>query len=201
MAKTLKNVAFASLLISLPSMADGGRIGIVSESDLPSVWVPAPGAKQYAAGYPSVADKTQDVCIGIGYRIQKDGSTSDFNVISVWNSKDPKIETTSDRIDEFVQLAAAVVSKRRYAPAPDARPKITFTAATFAFSGSGTLNEATIAGHCRIEDLDAFVERTQVDAYRRGSVQRSQLEKYQRENRPSDEALRNYNRRSGSAGG
>lgn len=197
MANTSRIAVLTGLLVSLPLQADGGRIGIVSESDLSSAWVPAPGAKQYAAGYPNVADKTQDVCIGIGYRIQKDGTTSDFNVISAWNSKDPAMETTSEKIDAYVQLAAAVVSMRRYAPAPDAKPKIVFTAATFAFKGSGNLSETVISSHCRIEDLNAFVERKQVDAYRRGNVQRSQLEKYQRENTPSDEALRNYNRRSG----
>ena len=118
---------------------------MVSEHELSRYWNQAPDQPRIIAGYPDVAaDRSQDVCITIGYLIGQDGRTSRFTELSSWSSAARKGRPTEKEVEPFVQIAAAVVSRRQYVRAGDSAPQPVLTAATFVFDGSKTAGNETI---------------------------------------------------------
>lgn len=154
-------------LASAPAHAQ--RVTIVSESKSGDLWVQAPGTPRVVAGYPTnVADQSLDVCVSIGYRINKDGSTSSFSQLKAWSSRTPGVEPKPELVQPFVQSAAAAVSMWRLVPR-SGKAKSIYTAATFAFDGSKTVDAGKISAYCRIDDLPWFVAEAQKDN-RRGNL-------------------------------
>lgn len=168
--KSLRLLIASGMVFALASAAaHADRITIVSESKSGEVWVQAPGTARVVAGYPTtVADKTQDVCVTIGYLIKKDGSTSDFSHLKAWSSRSPVGEPKPELVQPFVQSAAAAVSMWRLAPR-EGKPKSIYTSATFAFDGSKAVDAGKIAAYCRIDDLPWFVAQAKKDN-RRGNL-------------------------------
>jgi len=149
---------FAALAAGLACA--GARIPVVDEAALPTVWSPAPGVPHYVPGYPDkVPDKSADVCITIGYSVGADGSTSGFSELNSWTSAHPDGLFVGEESDPYTQIAAAVVSRRKFVPVGKAHA--VFTSATFAFDGSNPLDEQAILAHCRIADLEDFVVQLQ----------------------------------------
>ena len=182
MAVRTAAVALAGLLAAIGT-ATAGRIDIVSEADIASSWVPAPDAPRVIAGYPaSAADKAQDVCVNIGFLINKDGSTSNFIQMKAWSSRAPMgAEPKPELVQAYVQTAAAAVSMWRFVPAAG-KAKPVYTSASFAFEGSKSATAAQIVENCRIPDLQAFVEQAKQDENRRGNLDRASIQREQMQN-------------------
>jgi len=166
-------VGTGACLVALCATA-GGRVTIVSEQDTAASWTLAPDAPRVVAGYPSAAaDHAQDVCVNIGYMIEKDGKTSNFIQLKAWSSAAGKDAPAQESIQPFVQSAAAAVSMWRFVPVNPKAHSI-YTSASFGFAGSKTLDEAAIRDRCRIEDLPALVAQAQAKQNRQMSdAQRS----------------------------
>lgn len=159
--------AAAALLIATHAGATG-RVAVVSERQLEDTWILDPGSPRILAGYPdAAADRSQDACVSIGYLINAAGTTSDFSELKSWTSVAPDRMPSRQQVQAFVQISAAVVSRWRYRPS-SGKPRPTYTSAVFAFDGSGQLGRAAIGEHCRIRDLQAFMDNAPGNARQAG---------------------------------
>ena len=162
------------------------RVTIVSEGVSASVWRPDPAVPPMTAAYPSkIVDKTEDVCIGIGYLLKEDGSTSDYSLLTSWGSKDEAGAQPGGRLDPFAQNAVAAVSRWRFVPLDGGKRsalKPLYTAATFAFSSNPAADLEALRGHCTIADLPAFVAKAQAAAYKKGNLNKGQMERNRAQN-------------------
>lgn len=161
-------------------------VTIVSEGASASLWRPDPAVPPMAAGYPSkLADKTEDVCIGIGYLLKEDGTTSDYSLLTSWGSKGDAGAQAGGRLDPFAQNAVAVVSRWRFVPLDGGKRaalRPLYTAATFAFSTNPAADLEALRGHCRIADLPDFVAKAQAAAYKKGNPDKGRMERNRAQN-------------------
>lgn len=143
---------------------EGDRIA--NEGTIGDKWKLAEGETLEMASYPAqFAPRGADVCIGLGYRIDVDGSTGGFAVLRQWNSEGAD-EPEPGFWQAFSQAAADAVSQWRFAPKPGAgAPRPTYTAATIVFSGGKA--QADAAAHCRIADLPTVVQERKSEGTRR----------------------------------
>lgn len=168
--------AVVAAIIAAP-LRSADQVPIVSEKEAGQGWSPAPGAPRVIAGYPtSVADRSQDVCVNIGFFINKDGTTSDFSEMKAWHGKHPDEKPKAEWVRPFAQSAAAAVSLWRFVPVSDKSQPI-YTSATFAFNGSKSVAVEQILERCRIENLSAHVAQARREAELRGNLARVQMER------------------------
>lgn len=152
----------AGTILLAGSLAASDRIEIVSETEVGQYWTHAPGVPKVVAGYPSAAsDRSQDVCVNIGYLIAPDGQTAEFFEMDSWSSASRGGRPKQKQVEAFVQIAAAAVSRWRFAPVGE-RPQPVFTSTTFAFDGSKTLSVDAIRQRCAIPNLQAFVDKARM---------------------------------------
>ena len=182
MSASSKNVLRTAVLAAMVCCAAGAmgaeRMNIVSEGGTAKDWQPAPGEVPATPGYPGIiADKSDEVCVSVGYMLNKDGSTSDFALLKSWSAKHSGDEL-SKYVDPFARNALAAVQRWRFVPAPDNRkPHSAYTAATFAFSTNANADQAALRVRCQIENLPAFVAKAQADAYRRGDLKKGEMDR------------------------
>lgn len=153
----------ASLLALIGSAAAADKKTILSEGGVALYWRPVPESIAMPA-YPGiVADKSEDVCVGIGYMLNTDGSTSDFAVLNAWGSKtDGNTKATGPHFLPFAQNALAAVQRWKFSSAsgPGSTVQPIYTAATFAFTTTPGTDATTLRGHCTIADLPGFIADT-----------------------------------------
>lgn len=147
----------ALLASSLAAAVGSHYVKILPQAEREQVWVPAPGQRQFLAGYPDAArERDLDVCVNVGFLIDARGQSSKFVELRSWSSASGEQQPSPESIAPFARLAATVLAQRRYAPARG-KGSPTYTAESFSFAGSGKLDDEAIAEHCRIEDLEAVV--------------------------------------------
>lgn len=181
--------AAGAMLLAFVASASG-RVAIVSEHQVGEDWTPAPDLPRVLVGYPaSAADKSRDVCVSIGFMIEKDGSTSNFSHVKSWSSATPDAEPAPEQLQPFVQSAAAAVSMWKFVPATR-KPRPVYTSAAFVFEGSQSPGPDAIRARCRIENLTAFVSQAKEREARKGDLERGRQERNRQENQilkgPSD---------------
>jgi len=170
-----------ALLGVFGSVSAADKAAILSEGGAAQYWRPVPESIAMPA-YPGiVADKSEDVCVGVGYMLNTDGSTSEFAVLNAWGSKtDSKLKGTDPHFFPFAQNALAAVQRWKFASTSGSSSKVKpiYTAATFAFSTTPGSDAATLRGHCTIADLPDFIAQAQADAYRRrGNLNKGVLDR------------------------
>lgn len=170
----------ASLLAVFGSASAADKASILSEGAASQFWRPIPETMAMPA-YPAiVADKSEDVCIGVGYMLNPDGSTSDFALLSAWGSKTAVAKPTDPHFLAFSQNSMASVQRWKFASigGVNAKVKPIYTAATFAFSTAQGADVAAVRGHCTIADLPDFIAKAQAEAYdRRGNLNKGILDR------------------------
>jgi hypothetical protein len=87
MRKAVGNVSTLAVSILLSCLASAGaseQVKVVPEGGLAKDWILQPGHALAAPGYPATfADRGDDVCVAIGYRVQPDGTTSDYVMLGM----------------------------------------------------------------------------------------------------------------------
>lgn len=163
------------------ALAAEDRLTILNEGDLGSFWRPMDETMAMPA-YPGiVADKSEDVCVSVGYLLKEDGSTSDFAVLNAWGSKTDKAKPTDPHFLPFAQNSLAAVQRWRYqAVAGGAKVRPIYTSATFAFSTSGA-DAGALKGKCRIADLRQFITDAQAEASK-NNITRSRMDRQRVQN-------------------
>ena len=92
---SLRALAALALCVSASvSAADKAPdTAIANEGAIRDKWMLADGAKLAAPGYPAeFAPDMRNVCMALGYKINPDGTTSDFQVLKQWNSATDDME-------------------------------------------------------------------------------------------------------------
>ena len=172
-------LAVATAALFATAALASGRITIVSEQDAAQSWTATPETARYVAGIPkNAADPGQDVCVTIGYLIDNEGKTSNYVEMKSWSSKGGDQKAGNADLGPYVQVAAATVSLRRFAPV--GKPRQVYTSSSFAFAGSKTLGEEEIRARCRIDDLPAFVaaaDRANKDRQRTATEEQTRRER------------------------
>ena len=173
-----KTILIAVALVFASSVHAQDRVRIANEGGIRSDWTLAPGAKLAAPGYPGAFAKTgDDVCVALGYRIQPDGSTSDFSLLKAWSSRSGEGEAVEGYWDAFSQASVAALQTWKFAPRPEVGTPIRVdTVATMTFTGKQSVDAATLRGKCKIEDLTAFLEQVKVDMTKRSDMNRHALD-------------------------
>ena len=182
-----------AVLIALALAAGSGaqaqdRVRVVNEGGIRGDWTLAPGTQLSAPGYPGAFAKTgDDVCVAVGYRIQPDGSTSDFSLLKTWSSRSGEGEAVEGYWDAFSLFSVAALQQWKFAPRPEVgKPTSVDTVATMTFTGLQSVDAATLRGKCKIEDLAAFLEQVKVDMAKRSDLNRHQIENSYRQQTRSD---------------
>lgn len=177
-----KLVLLSSLLLGAVVTAGAtaaDRASIISEGGAAAVWRPAPGPK-VVPGYPSTAaDQAEDVCVSIGYLLNKDGSTSEFSLLKTWGAKTPDSVKGRSKLTPFAQLAMAAVERWKFVPAGGGGAEIqpVYTAASFGFSNNPAADKEQIRQRCVISDLSAFIAKAQQEAYKRGNLNKGRMDR------------------------
>jgi len=155
------------------------KVRIANEGGIRDAWTLAPGTTLAAPGYPaSFAARGDAVCLAMGYRIQPDGSTSDFTLLRAWNGATGEQEPEAGYWDAFSQAGAAALSQWKFSPKTEAgMPKPVDTVATLVFAGKGESNVTALRGRCQVADLADFLENAKLKRNRRGDMNQHELER------------------------
>ena len=174
-----RNIAIALTLVVAQGAQAQDRVRVANEGGIRGEWMLAPGAALAAPGYPGAfASRGDNVCVAMGYRIQPDGSTSDFTLLKAWSSGGGEGEPVEGYWDAFSQASVAALQQWKFAPRPEVTKAIAVdTVATLTFMGKQAEDPAGLRGRCKIDDLAAFLEQTKVDMAKRSDMNRKQLEK------------------------
>lgn len=179
--RLLSSTLAAALVLAGAATAQD-RLSIVNEGETASLWR-AVAETHAMPAYPGiVADKSEDVCVSVGYMLKEDGSTSDFAVLKAWGSKTEKAKPTDPHFLPFSQNALAAVQRWRFASVAGATAKLrpVYTSATFAFTTTGA-DADSLKGRCRIDDLSGFITKAQAEASRK-NLNRGQLDRNRQQN-------------------
>lgn len=141
-----------AMATALPAAADQ-RIGVANEGGIRGQWTLAPGARLAVPEYPQAFVKRGDtVCVGVGYLLNPDGSTSNFTLLKAWNSASGTEEPDAGYWSAFAEAAADALKQWRFTPRPEVtHPKPVYTVATFVFGTKGAM--ASNRSHCAIPNL------------------------------------------------
>lgn len=178
--------ARTALFLALTALAGAATaetgLTILNEGDIAGLWRPV-GDSVPMPAYPGiVTDKSEDVCVSVGYLLKEDGTTSDFALLGAWGSKAEKAKPTDPHFTPFAQNSLAAVQRWRYQSVAGATAKLkpVYTAATFGFSTTGANLEA-LKGRCRIADLRGFIAKAQAEASRK-NITRGRMERQRVQN-------------------
>lgn len=155
------------------------KVRIVNEGGIRDEWTLAPGAKLAAPGYPAAfANRGDNVCMAMGYRINPDGGTGEFAVLKAWSSSMGESEPVDGYWDAFSQASVAALHEWRFMPKADVgKPRPVDTVATMTFMGRNPEDAANLRSKCKIDDLAAFLEQVRVEMAKRSDMNRRELEK------------------------
>lgn len=173
-----RNFAITLMLVSALGVQAQERIRVANEGGIRDAWTLAPGVSLAAPGYPGdFAARGDNVCVALGYRIQPDGTTSDFTLLKAWSSGSGEREPVEGYWDAFSQASVAALRQWKFAQRPEVTRAVAVdTVATMTFMGKQAEDAAGLRGKCRIEDLAAFLEQTRVDMANRSDLNRKQVE-------------------------
>lgn len=184
MKQALERIVVTAMLASCMAAAGAAEpVKLVPEGGLAKDWIVQPGNELAAPGYPGTfADRGDDVCVAIGYRVQPDGTTSDYVMLGGWNSSRRYQQPATGYWDAYSQAGAAALSQWRFAPKPgdgmESNAAVD-TVAVMTFRGeSSTRTTSDVRAKCAVPSLVArmqYVRREESDrlAFTSVSTQRT----------------------------
>ena len=184
MKQVLGRIVVTTMLASCMAAAGAAEpVKVVPEGGLAKDWIVQPGNELAAPGYPGTfADRGDDVCVAIGYRVQADGTTSDYVMLGGWNSSRRYQQPATGYWDAYSQAGAAALSQWRFAPKPgdgmESNAAVD-TVAVMTFRGeSSTRTTSDVRAKCAVPSLVArmqYVRREESDrlAFTSVSTQRT----------------------------
>lgn len=94
------------------------------------------------------------MCVGIGYKLNADGTTSDFTLLQAWSDNQPR-QSRSEYWQAFAGAASNAVAQWKFIPREGVfTPSPAYTVATFVFSDGAM--EAT-REKCKIPSLSQHI--------------------------------------------
>lgn len=153
----------ACLLLALPAPGLAQeRIKVVNEGGIRDAWTLAPGTQLAAPPYPaSLAADPAEACVGIGYLLNPDGTTSDFALVRAWSADAPSGAEKEAYWRQFAEVSAAALSTWRFQPRPEAgKPEPVYTVATFLFA---TKDAQALRKRCSVANLANRIQELRED--------------------------------------
>ena len=167
-------------VVTAASPAQAADPRIVNEGGIRDEWKVARDVTLAAPGYPAAfASRGDNVCVAIGYRLNADGTTSDFQLLRAWaSSTGGDTEPVPGFWESFAQAGALALAQWRFAPRPEiTHPKPVYTVATMTFMGKQAEDGARLRSHCTIADLTTTKAELERDAKQRTDINKHQLDK------------------------
>lgn len=164
MKQVLERIVVTTMLASCMAAAGAAEpVRVVPEGGLAKDWIVQPGNELAAPGYPGTfADRGDDVCVAIGYRVQADGTTSDYVMLGGWNSSRRYQQPATGYWDAFSQAGVAALSHWRFAPrSADSMDSnaVVDTVAVMTFRGeSSTRTASEVHAKCEVPSLVARMQ-------------------------------------------
>lgn len=145
-------IACLAALVALPVAAEQ-RIGVANEGGIGGKWMLPPGAQLAMPQYPpDFAARGDTVCVGLGYLLNPDGTTSDFTLVKAWNSATGGSEPAPGYWSAFAEAAGDALKQWKFQPRPEVTdPKPVYTVATFVFGPQGAI--ASTRANCAVGSL------------------------------------------------
>jgi hypothetical protein len=158
----------ALVLAGLPVFA-AEPVRVANEGAIKSVWTLPAGTRLPTPAYPpKFSDRALEVCVGIGYLVNADGSTSHFAMLKGWNSEGGEREPAPGFWAEFAQASAAALQQWRFQPRPEvSRPVPVYTVATMLFGKQGSALSADLRRRCAIPNLAQHLTAIRADPRKR----------------------------------
>ncbi len=179
---SLRSTLLLTALAFGPPAGAAEQERIVNEGGIRDQWFLADGVKLAAPDYPAAFAKRGDnVCTAVSYRINGDGSTSDFALVRAWSSTGgSKREPEEGFWKAFAEASALAVAQWKFKPRPEVeQPTPTITVATMTFMGKQAEDAAILRSHCKVDDL--VVTLSELSRHpRRNDLDRVQLDRDQR---------------------
>lgn len=165
----LRRLSVCILLLAVAAAWALDPIRVANEGGIKNAWMLPPGAKLVAPAYPpQFAARGLEVCVGIGYLINADGSTSDFALLKAWNSETGEREPDSGFWAAFAQASGAALQQWRFQPRPEiARPTPVYTVATMLFGKQGAPVSPELRRRCTIDNLPQHLAAIRGDPSKR----------------------------------
>ena len=132
---------------------------IANEGAIASEWQVADGALIAAPAFPAEFAHTgaPNACIALGYRINPDGTTSDFLVLKQWNEATGSDDPQRGFNAAVATAARAAVAQWKFAPREGhSTAAAVDTVATMSFNANRGMAAADLRRNCEIPDLAAF---------------------------------------------
>ena len=160
------------LALALPAGAQD-RIQVVNEGEIRDAWMLAPGTTLAGPAYPArFAADPAEACVGIGYLINPDGTTSDFTLVQSWSEREPPHDRDA-YWSEFASAASQALSTWRFQPRPEVqRPEPVYTVATVVF---GARDMQALRKHCAVASLRMRLRDLREDREARRILSQGQL--------------------------
>lgn len=177
-------LAWLCLLLFVWGPACAQSVRVVNEGGIADVWMLADGVELAAPGYPAAfAARGGSSCIAMGYRVNSNGTTSDFTVLSAWHDGTGAREPEAGFWEAFSRAGADALSQWRFQPRPHvANPSGVDTVATFTFVGEqGTRSLVSLRAKCNVADLKTAIERAKKEHLHRGDMNLHVMDRNYRE--------------------
>jgi hypothetical protein len=170
-AASILSLALAAAFGTAANAAE--PVGVVAEGGIRQAWVVADGTVLRAPGFPAaLADRGESVCVAMKYRINPDGSTSDYALLRGWSTRSGGRDPEASAWDAYASASANALADWRFAPRPEAgKARAVDTVATMTFIGNDGADPVALRSRCAVPDLTALVhyvrrlERGHGDAY------------------------------------
>src|SRR5262245_28988448 len=115
----LSSLVSIVLLSAACGTAAAGDIPVVNEGGIRDRWMLADGVKLVVPQYPPQFARRHDtVCIGVGYLLKPDGTTSDFALLKGWTSAGAD-EPVPGYWSAFAEAAGDALKQWRFKPRPE----------------------------------------------------------------------------------
>ena len=158
--KTGLLICFGGLAMSGAYAEDDLRV--VNEGGVGQYWKAGEGAKFAGPGYPaSQAAHPDQVCLALGYKVNANGSTSDFAILNRDSSADAA-RANAAYWEAFEQSAAAAVAQWKFAPRDPGKPVPLYTVTTMRFGPQAGSPPAS----CAVTDVAAALADGRSRRYR-----------------------------------
>lgn len=186
--RTTVLIAVLGVVSASPLAHAQDAVRVANEGAIRDQWMLADGVTLTAPGYPAnFAQRGDNVCVAIGYRINPDGTTGEFTMLRGWSSSGGEKEPVVGYWDAFSQASASALAQWRFKPRADvgtARP--VDTVATMTFMGKQAQDAGILRAQCKVSDLAALLEQAKVKRAERGDLNRHQLDQAFRQQQRSE---------------
>ena len=186
-------IAMAGMVVAAVGATAQERVRVANEGTIGDKWMLAEGTILQTPAYPAgQVRRGDDVCVALGYRIEPDGTTSDFHVLKQWSSASGEKEPVAGYWESYAGAAADAVAQWRFQPRPGTgEPVPTLTVATLGFNGKADAG-GDIGANCRIANLGNRLAELGIDRFGdRIAFRTRQNDLRQQANRRMNEEARN----------